>query len=1057
MNVNFLLSTEKSEGEEKNVESKHISHLPPEWRSYKREDNQFASTSASPRGSSKELPRFPIPTYTPPIESFERSTNEQETIFFRKLEQALPKFPAFFRLIQSREIKDCLAHHAANRRLQSMNRPQSINETPKETKIDTVDLLQQLELPRERKERPQKIYSRRKHQPKRKEKPHESIVICSKSDFFRTTSEPTPDYGLEKYFSERELAALLEKEEREQLLSRPNADVDMIEDFVFFSDKDPLPQSRHYQQLVSHLAARKLRSSYHLQRHWDQDESEEEEEDDIEESSDEDAEESQPMFVHPQRFKDRGLGSKVREALRVLPTATGSEITSWLINHNRELANSDRKVLSYRVNATLSSPKNSHIFRRIVQADGRRKGRWALRQVSEHNDDLSDGETEHDSDEVNEHDGCQICERQDSEDKILLCDNCDGEYHTFCLDPPLEGIPTGKWYCPSCRESSPSLMDEFTLVQRIEEAIISLGGNASNSEIAKFIVDHSNLSSQSQKSLKYRINALLSAKPQFSKVESYEERNRKISVWTISSGVDEEEEPSQPLSEREIADLIAGVQKYGTRHWERIVSAYSSFDERTPKDLRKKWKELLESGAVEYEEEPRQSSKQNSSKSRSERYMSRVDNQFLEHVKLALRSLERATGETIAKWLLEHHHSTEDLKTVKYRVNGALSSKANKSIFKKEPVENGTKKQTLWRVRQTSEEQSEEEKETPEDICRACGEVNDGDELVACQDCEESFHLSCLEPPLESVPRGKWTCPTCKDQMNQMDKERTKTRKTKEKKKKRSRDAQFVKSLRNALREFGRPASGTELAKKMVDNGFVAEDLRSLRFKVLAILSSKLYEDFFEKERRTLDTGKSINLWFMKSDEPIEDSSSSEDDSYNYKEERRRLAAKLCRLCGNEAVVHATLPDLMTTFFASARNFQGKLDKSDWLCRSCYGFWYRENRELISTLPDDRPRGPGRPRKIAVKETKPEPEPLKTCEECKKASKAPVVECSRCNYVYHIQCLDPPLKQVPSTPWHCSACETPKKKRKERARTPWGTYTKAGQPVTATKRSKSRR
>ena len=36
--------------------------------------------------------------------------------------------------------------------------------------------------------------------------------------------------------------------------------------------------------------------------------------------------------------------------------------------------------------------------------------------------------------------------------KVLLCDQCDDEYHTTCLKPPLNNVPkTRKWFCPTCR------------------------------------------------------------------------------------------------------------------------------------------------------------------------------------------------------------------------------------------------------------------------------------------------------------------------------------------------------------------------------------------------------------------------------------------------------------------------------------------------------------------------------------------------------------------------------------------------------------------------------
>ena len=49
---------------------------------------------------------------------------------------------------------------------------------------------------------------------------------------------------------------------------------------------------------------------------------------------------------------------------------------------------------------------------------------------------------------------CRKCFGKRDHDKLLLCDECDDEYHIYCLDPPLTEIPTmTKWYCPSCTSS----------------------------------------------------------------------------------------------------------------------------------------------------------------------------------------------------------------------------------------------------------------------------------------------------------------------------------------------------------------------------------------------------------------------------------------------------------------------------------------------------------------------------------------------------------------------------------------------------------------------------
>ncbi|XP_067144254.1 uncharacterized protein [Centruroides vittatus] len=45
---------------------------------------------------------------------------------------------------------------------------------------------------------------------------------------------------------------------------------------------------------------------------------------------------------------------------------------------------------------------------------------------------------------------CEVCGQCNQEDRLLLCDSCDLGYHCECLDPPLENIPVGEWFCPNC-------------------------------------------------------------------------------------------------------------------------------------------------------------------------------------------------------------------------------------------------------------------------------------------------------------------------------------------------------------------------------------------------------------------------------------------------------------------------------------------------------------------------------------------------------------------------------------------------------------------------------
>ena len=45
---------------------------------------------------------------------------------------------------------------------------------------------------------------------------------------------------------------------------------------------------------------------------------------------------------------------------------------------------------------------------------------------------------------------CEVCKSKDDEDSMVLCDGCDKGYHTYCMDPPIEEIPEGDWFCPEC-------------------------------------------------------------------------------------------------------------------------------------------------------------------------------------------------------------------------------------------------------------------------------------------------------------------------------------------------------------------------------------------------------------------------------------------------------------------------------------------------------------------------------------------------------------------------------------------------------------------------------
>ena len=47
-----------------------------------------------------------------------------------------------------------------------------------------------------------------------------------------------------------------------------------------------------------------------------------------------------------------------------------------------------------------------------------------------------------------EFDPCPVCQSDDNEEVLVLCDGCDRGYHTYCVD--LDTVPAGAWFCDDC-------------------------------------------------------------------------------------------------------------------------------------------------------------------------------------------------------------------------------------------------------------------------------------------------------------------------------------------------------------------------------------------------------------------------------------------------------------------------------------------------------------------------------------------------------------------------------------------------------------------------------
>lgn len=45
---------------------------------------------------------------------------------------------------------------------------------------------------------------------------------------------------------------------------------------------------------------------------------------------------------------------------------------------------------------------------------------------------------------------CEICKENGEDHYLLICDDCDKGFHTYCLRPVVVNIPRGDWSCPKC-------------------------------------------------------------------------------------------------------------------------------------------------------------------------------------------------------------------------------------------------------------------------------------------------------------------------------------------------------------------------------------------------------------------------------------------------------------------------------------------------------------------------------------------------------------------------------------------------------------------------------
>lgn len=62
--------------------------------------------------------------------------------------------------------------------------------------------------------------------------------------------------------------------------------------------------------------------------------------------------------------------------------------------------------------------------------------------------------------------GCFECKKKNDTAILLMCDECEYCYHIYCLDPPLESVPDGDWYCPVCKNDEDEIVKPGAMLKK---------------------------------------------------------------------------------------------------------------------------------------------------------------------------------------------------------------------------------------------------------------------------------------------------------------------------------------------------------------------------------------------------------------------------------------------------------------------------------------------------------------------------------------------------------------------------------------------------------------
>ncbi|XP_064459559.1 chromodomain-helicase-DNA-binding protein Mi-2 homolog isoform X3 [Ornithodoros turicata] len=152
-------------------------------------------------------------------------------------------------------------------------------------------------------------------------------------------------------------------------------------------------------------------------------------------------EEAQNMTPPPKSDKSKkGRGKKAKKKKKTKTTASfpGSDAE----NDGYETDHQDYCEVCQQGGEIIlcdTCPRAYHLVCLEPELEEPPEGKWSCPHCE------GEGIQEQEEDEHMEF--CRVCK---DGGELLCCDSCPAAFHTFCLNPPLKNVPTGKWNCPRC-------------------------------------------------------------------------------------------------------------------------------------------------------------------------------------------------------------------------------------------------------------------------------------------------------------------------------------------------------------------------------------------------------------------------------------------------------------------------------------------------------------------------------------------------------------------------------------------------------------------------------